>query len=49
MSAKGEVVWRGVAEAEIKMDDDLKKREALTREAVQKLLERYPPKNPSKK
>ena len=49
LSAKGEVVWRGVAEAEIKMDDDLKKREALTREAVQKLLERYPPKNPSKK
>ena len=48
LSAKGEVVWRGVAEAEIKMDDDLNKREALMREAVQKLLAQYPPK-PSKK
>lgn len=44
ISAKGEVVWRGVGEAQIKMDLDQDKRVALVREAVQKILERYPPK-----
>jgi hypothetical protein len=44
ISAKGEVVWRGVGEAQIKMDLEQGKRVALVREAVQKILERYPPK-----
>ena len=44
LSAKGTVVWRGVAQAEIKMDADEKKREALLREGVRDLLRRYPPK-----
>ena len=43
LSAKGTVVWRGVAQAEIKMDADDKRREALVREAVRDLLRRYPP------
>jgi Domain of unknown function (DUF4136) len=42
LSAKGNVVWRGVAEAKIKFDADDKKRESLIREAVRDLLERYP-------
>ena len=44
LSANGKVVWRGVAQAQIKMDADVKKREALIREAVRDLLRRYPPK-----
>jgi hypothetical protein len=44
LSAKGTVVWRGVAQAEIKMDTSDEKREALLREGVRDLLERYPPK-----
>ena len=44
LSANGTVVWRGVAQAEIKMDTDFKKREALLREGVRDLLKRYPPK-----
>ena len=44
LSANGKVVWRGVAQAQIKMDADPKKREALLREAVRDLLRRYPPK-----
>ena len=36
------IVWRGVAEAKIKLDSDDKKREALLREAVRDLLRRYP-------
>ena len=44
LSAKGAVVWRGVAQSQIKMDIDNKKREALLREAVRDLLRRYPPK-----
>ena len=38
------MVWRGVAQAEIKLDADDKKREALMREGVRDLLRRYPPK-----
>lgn len=44
LSAKGRVVWRGVAQAQLKPDTDIKKREALLREAVRDLLKRYPPK-----
>ena len=44
VSAKGAVVWRGVARAEIKMDANEKKRETLVRTAVRDLLRRYPPK-----
>ncbi len=42
VNAKGEVVWRGLAQANIRMGTDLKRREALLREAVRDLLRRYP-------
>ena len=44
VSAKGDVVWRGVGEAEVKMDLPDDKRAALLREAIEKVLERFPPK-----
>lgn len=44
LSARGDVVWRGVAQAKIELGSDDKKREALLREAVRDLLRRYPPK-----
>jgi len=44
LSANGEVVWRGVGEAQIKMDLDQNKRIALVNEAVREILGRYPPK-----
>jgi len=44
LSAKGRVVWRGVAQAQLKPDTELKKREALLREGVRDLLKKYPPK-----
>jgi hypothetical protein len=44
LSANGRPVWRGIAEAQIKMELDQDKRAALIREAVEKILERYPPK-----
>jgi hypothetical protein len=44
LSAKGVVVWRGVAEAKVAFEVDDKKREALIREGVRDLLRRYPPK-----
>ena len=44
LSAKGAVVWRGVAQANVKFDADQNKRETLIREAVRDLLKRYPPK-----
>ena len=40
--AKGEVVWRGVAAAEIKPGLTTDKRAALVREAVREVLRRYP-------
>jgi hypothetical protein len=43
LSAKGQLVWRGIAEAEIKTDMDQQKRANLLREAVKKILEKYPP------
>ncbi len=44
LSANGEVVWRGVGEAKIKMGLAQDKRAALIREAVREILKRYPPK-----
>jgi hypothetical protein len=44
LSSKGEVVWRGVGEAQLKWELDQKQRAAIVNEAVQKILERYPPK-----
>ena len=44
LSARGAVVWRGVAQAKIDFDATDKKREALLREGVRDLLRRYPPK-----
>jgi uncharacterized protein DUF4136 len=43
ISAGGEVIWRGLAQAKIKTDADQKRREALLREAVRDLLRRFPP------
>jgi hypothetical protein len=43
-STNGKVIWRGVAQAQIKLDTDDKKREALVREGVKDLLRRFPPK-----
>ena len=44
LSAKGTVVWRGVAQSNIKADLTEQRRLALLREAVRDLLKRYPPK-----
>jgi hypothetical protein len=44
LSAKGQVVWRGVAQAKIQMGLEQDKRVALIREAVREVLKRYPPK-----
>ena len=38
------MVWRGVAQAKIKLGIEVKKREALLREGVHELLRRFPPK-----
>jgi len=43
LAGKGEVVWRGVAQTNIKFDADNEKRESLLREAVRDLLAKYPP------
>ena len=42
LSANDVVVWRGVAQANIKFDADDQKREKLIREAVRDLLAKYP-------
>jgi Domain of unknown function (DUF4136) len=44
LAAKGEVVWRGVGEGKIDWDLNEKQREKLVRDAVKKILDRYPPK-----
>jgi hypothetical protein len=44
LSAKGQVVWRGVGQAKIQMGLEQNKRAALIREAVREVLKRYPPK-----
>ena len=43
-SANGQVVWRGLAEAQIKMDLSLEQRAAIVRESVEEILKQYPPK-----
>jgi hypothetical protein len=43
LSAKGVVVWRGVAQARVAFGADDKKREAILREGVRDLLRRFPP------
>jgi hypothetical protein len=43
LTAMGKVVWRGVANAKIKVDANDKQREGLLREAVRDLLRRFPP------
>ena len=43
LTGKGNVVWRGLAQADIKFDADAKKRESLLREAIRDLLGKYPP------
>jgi Domain of unknown function (DUF4136) len=44
LSANGQVVWRGIGQAKIKMGLPQDKRAALIHEAVREILERYPPK-----
>ena len=44
LSSGNNVVWRGVAQSNIKIDADMKKRENLIREGVRDLIRRYPPK-----
>jgi len=44
LTSKGEVVWRGAAEAKIKIGTDERKQEAVLREAVRDLLKKYPTK-----
>lgn len=44
MTAKSNIVWRGVAQAQIKIGTTMKDREAKLREGVRDLLKRYPPK-----
>ena len=44
LSASGHVVWRGIGEAGFSLELDQNKRAALLREAVKKVLDRYPPK-----
>ena len=43
-SANDRVVWRGIAQAKIKWEDDAEKRTKLLREGVRDLLRRFPPK-----
>jgi uncharacterized protein DUF4136 len=43
LSSDGRVVWRGIAQAKIKWEDDSARREALLRGAVRDLLKRFPP------
>ena len=42
MSAGGQVIWRGVAQAKISLDADDTRRQALIREAVRDLVRRLP-------
>ena len=42
-SARQQVVWRGVAQAKIKVDADAARRESLLRESVRDLLRKFPP------
>jgi hypothetical protein len=42
LSAKGTVVWRGLAQTELQPDTNDKKRETVIREGVRNMLRRYP-------
>ena len=42
--SKDDIVWRGVAVAELKPDQSPEKRATLLREATRRLFDRYPPK-----
>jgi hypothetical protein len=42
LSAKGTVVWRGLAQTQLELGTDDKKREAAIREGVRNMLRRYP-------
>jgi hypothetical protein len=42
ISANGEVVWRGIAEAKIAPERNRREREALLREAAEEILQRVP-------
>lgn len=42
--SKDDIVWRGVAVAELKPDQSQEKRAALLKEATRRLFDRYPPK-----
>jgi hypothetical protein len=44
-TVKETVVWRGVAQANVKVGTDPRRREALLREAVRDLLRRFPPRS----
>jgi hypothetical protein len=44
ISANGEVVWRGIGQAQLKPGQPQAKRQALIREAVRDILKHYPPK-----
>ena len=44
LAGGGKVVWRGVAQAKIKIGTDIKQREAVMREAIRDLLKKFPPK-----
>ena len=44
LASKGEVVWRGAAEAKIKIGADERKQETTLREAVRDLFKKYPSK-----
>ena len=44
LAGRGNVVWRGVAQAKLKFDTEPKTREAILREAVRDLLKKFPPK-----
>jgi hypothetical protein len=44
LSARKQVVWRGIGQAELKPGQTQEKRAELVREAVREILEHYPPK-----
>jgi hypothetical protein len=44
-TVKETVVWRGIAQANVRIGTDIKRREALIREAVRDLLRRFPPRS----
>jgi hypothetical protein len=46
--ATGEVVWRGIAQAELKWDEAEPKRDQRVRDAVRQLFKKFPPKTTKK-